>query len=104
MTNEFMAAARRARVRVRSAQQRHEKWRARADRRFAAAQALHASVVARAEMTEAKAWMELLSVPGVTIPTAAALMEVSESTVSRWVARYNRGLEEERAAGVGGAP
>jgi len=55
-------------------------------------------------MTEAMAWMELLSVPGVTIPSAAALMEVSESTVSRWVARYNRGIDEERAVGAGGAP
>lgn len=38
-----------------------------------------------------------------TIPTAAALAKVSESTEIRWVARHNRGLEEtvERVPGGG---
>ena len=94
MTNEFMAASRRALQRLRIAQGQHKRRRARADRRFAAAEAAHAAELSQAEMIEAKAWMDMMSVPGVTIPMAAALAKVSESTVSRWVARHNRGLEE----------
>lgn len=103
MTNEFMAASRRALQRLRIAQGQCEPRRAKAARRFAAAEAAHATEVSRAEMIEAKAWRDIMSVPGVTIPTAAALAKVSESTVSRWVARHNRGLEEkaERVPGGG---
>ena len=103
MTNEFMAASRRALRRLRIAQGQHERRRAKADRRFAAAEAAHTAEINQAEMIEAKAWMDMMSVPGVTIPTAAALAKVSESTVSRWVARHNRGIEEttERVPGGG---
>ncbi len=54
-------------------------------------------------MVEGVGWIELLGIPGVSIPTAAALMQVSDSTVSQWVARYNRGLEEQVAGAGGGA-
>ena len=103
MPNEFMTASRQALRRLRMAQAQHERRRAKADRRFTVAEATHAAEINRAEMIEAKAWMDMLSVPGVTIPTAAALAKVSESTVSRWVARHNRGLEEtaERIPGGG---
>jgi hypothetical protein len=103
MPNEFMTASRQALRRLRMAQGQHERRRAKADRRFAAAEAVHTAEINRAEMIEAKAWMDMMSVPGVTIPTAAALAKVSESTVSRWVARHNRGLEEtaERIPGGG---
>ena len=103
MKNEFMIATRRALYQLRNAQDLHERLRARADSRLKAAQERHAADVARAEMVEAQGWFELLGVPGVTIPTAAALLQVSDSTVSRWVARYNRGIEEEAAAAHGGA-
>ena len=94
MRNEFMIAARQAMYRLRNLQISHARMRERAEGRLRVAQERHALSVGRAEMVEARGWMELLAVPGVTIPTAAALMEVSESTVSRWVARYNRGIED----------
>lgn len=104
MKNEFMVAARQAMYGLRNLQHAHERMRERADSRLGVAQERHALEIGRAEMVEAKGWMELLSVPGVTIPTAAALLQVSESTVSRWVARYNRGIDEEAGpAGGGGA-
>jgi hypothetical protein len=104
MKNEFMHAAWEARYQLLVKQRAHTRMKGRADMRLQRAQQRHAAEVAQAEMAEANAWMELMGIPGVTIPTAAALMEVSESTVSRWVARYNRGLEEERTMGSGGAP
>jgi DNA-directed RNA polymerase specialized sigma24 family protein len=103
MKNDFMIATRRALYQLRHAQDLHEGQLARAENRLNAAQLRHAAEVARAEMVEAQGWFELLGIPGVTIPTAAALMQVSETTVSRWVARYNRGLEEERSSLAGGA-
>jgi hypothetical protein len=104
MRNEFMTAARQAMHRLRSVQTSQERIRAKADARLSGAQERHAAEVGRAELLEASGWMALLAVPGVTVPTAAALMGVSESTVSRWVARYNRGLEESHSAGAGSAP
>jgi Homeodomain-like domain len=102
MKNEFMIAMREAMYRLESAQRWHVAHRARLDRKLEAAQARHASEVSRLEMGEAECWAALLAVPGVTIPTAAALMQVSESTVSRWVARYNRGLDDIEAVTSGG--
>lgn len=98
-----MIATRDALYRLQRAQELHAAQRARAERRLIVAQERHAAEVARAEMVEAVRWFELLGIPGVSIPTAAALMQVSDSTVSRWVARYNRGLEEQVAGIRGGA-
>lgn len=102
MRNEFMAATRRAMQQLRMAQSSHARIRDRADRRLRVAQQRHVEDVARAEMVEARGWVELLGVPGVTIPTAAALLQVSDATVSRWVARYNRGIEEQARASTTG--
>lgn len=102
MKNEFMIAARQAIYRLSNVQIAHTRMRDKADSRLIIAQERHAAEISRAEMVEAKAWMDLLGIPGVTIPTAAALMKVSESTVSRWVARYNRGLEERAVLANGG--
>lgn len=102
MKNEFMIAMREAMYRLDSAQRWHVAHRARLDRKLQAAQERHAAEVSKLEMGEAESWVALLAVPGVTIPTAAALMQVSESTVSRWVARYNRGLEDAGRARSGG--
>lgn len=99
MKNEFMIAMREAMYRLDSAQRWHAAHRARLDRKLQAAQERHEAEVGKIEMGEAESWVALLAVPGVTIPTAAALMQVSESTVSRWVARYNRGLEDQATAG-----
>jgi len=55
MTNEFMAASRRALQQLRIAQGQHERRRAEADRRFASAEAAQAAEVNRAEMIEAMA-------------------------------------------------
>ncbi len=104
MKNEFLVATRQAMYGLRDRQDAHQRMRERADSRLRLAQERHTLEIGRAEMMEAKGWMELLSVSGVTIPTAAALLQVSESTVSRWLARYNRGVEEDAAsAGGGGA-
>lgn len=103
MRNEFIVETRTAMAQLRVKQRAHLRLKDRSEARLQKAQARHTASVAHAEMVEARAWMDLLEIPGVAIPTAAALMDVSESTVSRWVARYNRGLEERRAASAAGA-
>ena len=88
MKNEFMIEAKRAMYRLRNLQFCHVKMREKSDARLRVAQERHALEISRAEMVEAKGWTELMSITGMTIPTAAAILKVSESTVSRWVARH----------------
>ena len=87
MQNVFMASTKRALVCLRTAQARHARLRDRADRRLEAARTKHATEVAAAAQIEADAWRVLLAVPGVSVGTAAALVQVSESTVTRWAGR-----------------
>lgn len=103
MKNDFYYATHQAMHQLRVKQRYHSRMKGRAEARLRVAQERHLAEAARAEMAEAAGWVALLEIPGVTIPTAAALMAVSESTVSRWVARYNRGVEEERVSAPGGA-
>lgn len=84
MRNTFMGSAREALVSLLAAQAKHERLKARADRRLEAAKAVHAAEIVRAARLEADAWHALLAVPGVTTATAAALLEVSEATVVKW--------------------
>lgn len=90
MRNVFMASTRQALVCLRTAQARHARLRGAADRRLEAARAKHATEVAAAAHIEAEAWRSLLRVPGVSVGTAAALLQVSESTVTRWTARTGK--------------
>jgi transposase len=43
--------------------------------------------VARAEQVELEGWQRLMGIHGMTPATAAAVLDVSESTVSRWIGR-----------------
>lgn len=90
MKNTFMTTTKSALVDLTAAQARHARLRSRADRRLEAAKARHFQEVMAAAQIEADAWQMLLAIPGVSIATAAAMLQVSESTVSRWVARGSR--------------
>ena len=69
------------------AQARYLRLKDRADRRLEEARALQREQMAAAEQVEADAWAALLAAPGVTVATAAAMLQVSEAVVSRWAAR-----------------
>lgn len=105
MKNEFMIETKRAMYRLRNLQWCNVRMREKSDARLRLAQERHALEISRAEMVEAKGWIELMSITGMTIPTAAAILQVSESTVSRWIARHGKGVEEmpSPAASAGGA-
>ncbi|MDD2818719.1 MAG: helix-turn-helix domain containing protein [Candidatus Nanopelagicales bacterium] len=105
MKNEFMIETKRAMYRLRNLQYCHVKMREKSDARLRVAQERHALEISRAEMVEAKGWNELMSITGMTIPTAAAILQVSESTVSRWIARHGKGVEATPSAdtSAGGA-
>ena len=60
----------------------------RADVRLQVAQDQHARDLARAEQVELEGWQRLMEIPGMTPATAAAVLDVNESTVSRWLGRF----------------
>ncbi len=90
MKNAFMTSATRALAELRAAQVRHGRIRGRADEKLEAAKARHAAEVAAAANIEADAWQVLLSIPGVSVATAAALLDVSESSIGRWANRTSK--------------
>jgi hypothetical protein len=87
MKNEFMNSTKKAVVHLRNLQRRHTKIKDRADARLLIAQNRHAFDLARAEKVELQGWQQLMEIPGMTHATAAAVLDVSESTVSRWIGR-----------------
>lgn len=87
MNNTSMSTTRRALLDLRAAQTKHARLRGRADARLEAAKARHAAEIAAAADIEQEAWRALLAIPGVSIDTAAALVDVSETTVNRWASR-----------------
>jgi len=87
MKNEFMTSTKKAVVQLRNLQHAHSRIKDRADARLRVAQDRHALEISRAEKLELDGWQQLMAIPGMTPATAAAILEMSESTVSRWVAR-----------------
>jgi len=85
MKNEFMSSTKKAVVHLRNLQRRHTKIKDRADARLRIAQNRHAFDFARAEKLELQGGQHLMEIPGMTHATAAAVLGVSESTVSRWI-------------------
>jgi len=64
--------------------------RGRADAKLEAAKVRHSADVTAAAGIEANAWQVLLAIPGVSVATAAALLDVSETSISRWAARIGK--------------
>lgn len=87
MSNTFMTTTRRALLDLRAAQNQHARLRGRADARLETAKTRHAAETAAAADIEQEAWRALLAFPGVSLDTAAALVDVSETTVYRWASR-----------------
>ncbi|MDO8731455.1 MAG: hypothetical protein Q7L55_02630 [Actinomycetota bacterium] len=90
MKNAFMTSTSRALVELRAAQVRHGRMRSRADAKLDAAKVRHAAEIAAAAGIEADAWQVLLAIPGVSIATASALLDVSQTSVSRWANRTSK--------------
>jgi len=88
MKNEFMNSTKKAVVHLRNLQRRHARIKDRADVRLQVAQDQHARDLARAEQVELEGWQLLMRIPGMTTATAAAVLDVNESTVSRWLGRF----------------
>lgn len=88
MKNEFMNSTRNAVVHLRNLQRRHARIKDRADVRLQVAHDQHARDLARAEQVELEGWQRLMGIPGMTPATAAAVLDVNESTVSRWLGRF----------------
>lgn len=84
MVSSFLTSARQAARDVQCAKARHELWLTRAEQQLARAKDRHARDVAKAMAIEAGAWRELLAIPGMTVNTAAVLLDVPVGEVSRW--------------------
>lgn len=86
MGNEFLTESAKASRVLAAARVRHARARQRADARLAAAQAVHTQEVIAAEGIEAEAWRAMMTVPGMTIATAARIGNVSHRAVHTWLA------------------
>jgi len=64
--------------------------RSRADTKLEAAKVRHSAEVTSAAGIEADAWQVLLAIPGVSAATAAALLDVSETSIGRWANRIGK--------------
>ena len=105
MKNAFMTSTSRALVELRAAQVKHARMRSRADAKLEAAKARHSAEVTAAAGIEADAWQVLLAIPGVSVATAAALLDVSETSISRRSARIGKaapGVLNIAKSGTGG--
>ena len=74
-------------MQLKNLQHSHARLKERADARLRVAQDRHVLELDHAEKVEAAGWQQFMAISGITISSAAAILEVSESTVSRWVAR-----------------
>jgi uncharacterized membrane protein YqiK len=88
--NPFITTVKVAVADLHAAQAKHARLQARADARLAVARARHQAETAEAVRVEAEAWRALLAIPGVTASTVAAILQVHETTVTRWVGRASR--------------
>ena len=91
MKSPFFLEAKEALRTYLAAKRRYQRIKARAEKRLELAKAEHAASVAAAEQVEVDAWAALLDVPGMSVPTVAVLLQVDETTVSRWAARVVKG-------------
>ena len=84
MNSPFLVEAKTAMAQVYAAHERACRRQARAQRRLESARRVHAEEVAAAERLEAEAWGCLLSIPGMSVPSAAAITQVNKATVAKW--------------------
>jgi hypothetical protein len=90
MSNPFITTVKASIAELQAAQAKHDRLKSRADARLAVARSRHEAEIDAAVRVEADAWRSLLSIPGVTPATVAALLQVHETTVARWAARAPR--------------
>lgn len=84
MKSPFLDEAKTAMAQVFAAHERACRLQARAARRLEIARRVHAEEMAAAERLEAEAWAGLLSIPGMSVASAAAITQVNRATVARW--------------------
>jgi len=84
MNSPFLVEAKTAMAQVFAAHERSCRLQARAERRLESARRVHADEVAAAERLEAEAWACLLSIPGMSVASAAAITQVNKATVAKW--------------------
>lgn len=87
MKNEYLSTVKQAIDVLKIAQTRHSRQLERAHRRLAVATARFEDDSRAAIQIEAEAWARLLSIPGMSVASAAAITQVHETTVAKWAAR-----------------
>ena len=84
MRSPFLVEAKTAMAQVFAAHERACRLQARAERRLEIARRVHAEEMAAGERLEAEAWACLLSIPGMSVASAAAITQVNKATVAKW--------------------
>lgn len=83
--NQFLAASAVAANDLAAAQAKRAGLEAKASERLSKAQQRHTLDLAEARRVEAKAWKQLMAVPGMTAATAAQIGGTTTIKVSRWI-------------------
>ena len=87
MENEYLYTVKQANDMLKVAQTRHSRQFERAHRRLGVATARFEDESRAAVQIEAEARARLLSIPGMTVASAAAITQVDEATVAKWASR-----------------
>lgn len=87
---DFLTASAGAARRLQAAQARHARLKSQADARLAFAQGRHRDDARAAAAVEAQAWMDLLSIPGMTVASASQITHTSPAVVRRWISIATR--------------
>ena len=83
MKSPFPIEAKTAMAQVFATHMRAGRLQARAARRLEIARRIHADEMAAAERLEAQAWARPLSIPGMSVASAAAITQVNKATVAK---------------------
>ena len=92
MKNEYLSTVKQAIDILNVAQARHSRQLERAHRRLSLATARFEDDSRAAIQIEAEAWARLLSIPGMTVASAAAITKVNEATVAKWASRVAKSV------------
>lgn len=92
MKNEYLFTVKQAIDILKVAQTRHSRQLERAHRRLSVATARFEDDSRAAIQIEAEAWARLLSIPGMTVASAAAITKVNEATVAKWASRVAKAV------------
>lgn len=87
---DFLTASAGAARRLQAAQVRHARLKSQADARLAFAQGRHRDDSRAAAAVEARAWMDLLAIPGMTVASASQITHASPAVVRGWISIATR--------------